>query len=329
MARLGETVAALLRGKRKAKPDPSAAARPPTGLSEVKAFGTNPGGLKMFIHRPANLAPGAPLVVVLHGCGQNAGFAGAAGWIQLADRLGFGVLAPQQRVANNPNRCFNWFQGADIGRGAGEAASIRQMVAAALASTAGDPERVYVTGLSAGGAMAAVMLAAYPELFAGGAVLSGIAYRAAEGLAEGFRVMRNGAPQRSADEWAALVRSASPHTGPWPRVSIWHGGADGVVHPDNAQAIARQWAAVHGLQERPNQVDTGAARRRTAWGSASAPAVELHLIDGFGHGAPIAGSGPEGLGHAGAFVMESGISSTLEIARFWGLDAPPHRAGRR
>jgi len=327
MASLGETVAALLRRRRKPKPEGAAAARPPAGLSEIKAFGPNPGGLKMYVHRPADLAPGAPLVVVLHGCGQNAGFAGAAGWTQLADRLGFAVVAPQQRVANNPNRCFNWFLADDIRRGAGEAASIRQMVQAALAAASGDPKRVYVTGLSAGGAMAAAMLAAYPEAFAGGAILSGIAYRGAEGLAEGFQAMRNGVRDRSADEWAALVRGASPHAGPWPRVSIWQGGADKVVNPDNARAIARQWVAVHGLQEGPNAADTGRGRRRLAWGPASAPAVELHLIEGFGHGAPIAGSGPEGLGHAGAFVMEAGISSTLEIARFWGLDA--RSGGRR
>jgi poly(hydroxyalkanoate) depolymerase family esterase len=328
MASLGETVAALLRRKRRPKPDAAADGRPPTGLSEIKAFGENPGNLKMYVHRPADLAPGAPLVVVLHGCAQNAGFAGATGWIELADRLGFAVVAPQQRVGNNPNRCFNWFLANDIRRGAGEAASIRQMVQAGLAVASGDPKRVYVTGLSAGGAMAAAMLAAYPDAFAGGAILSGIAYRGAEGLAEGFRAMRHGVRERGADEWAALVRGASPHKGPWPRVSIWQGAADAVVNPHNARAIARQWVAVHGLQEGPTQADTGRGRRRLAWGPASAPTVELHLIDGFGHGAPISGSGPDGVGHAGPFVMEAGISSTREIARFWGLDAGDRRRRR-
>src|SRR4051812_3309088 len=99
------------------------------GLSEVRGFGFNPGGLRMLTHVPKVLAPGAALVVVLHGCTQRAGsHARAAGWLALADRLGFAVLAPEQVSANNPNRCFNWFEPGDIARGSGEAASIHAMV---------------------------------------------------------------------------------------------------------------------------------------------------------------------------------------------------------
>jgi len=99
------------------------------GLSEVRGFGFNPGRLRMLVHVPEGLAPNAPLVVVLHGCTQRAGsHARAAGWVALADRLEFVVLAPEQASENNPSRCFNWFEPGDIARNSGEAASIHAKI---------------------------------------------------------------------------------------------------------------------------------------------------------------------------------------------------------
>jgi poly(hydroxyalkanoate) depolymerase family esterase len=321
MASLEETIASLLRhGRDMAKGETAR----PMRLSEGEPPGVNPGNLRMFAYRPENLAKGAATVVVLHGCGQSAAFADAVGWAELADRMGFAVLAPQQRTSNNTGRCFNWFQPADISRGSGEVASIANMTQAFVQAFDGDPAKVFVTGLSAGGAMATAMLAAYPEIFAAGAVLSGIPYRAAENVTDGFRAMGQGPRHLPPATWAELVRSASSHDGPWPRLSIWQGNADRVVHPANAASLAGQWAALHGLAETPTQVEHLGARRRSVWGGAQGPLLELHLIDGLGHGAPIAG-GPEGLGRAQEFVLEAGVDSTLEIARFWGLDAAPAR----
>jgi len=101
--------------------------------------------------------------------------------------LGFALLLPEQQRTNNPNSCFNWFQSGDIERGHGEAASIRQMVATMVSDHGIDPARVFVTGLSAGGAMTPVMLATYPEVFAGGAIIGGLPYGAATNIAAGFR----------------------------------------------------------------------------------------------------------------------------------------------
>jgi poly(3-hydroxybutyrate) depolymerase len=151
------------------------------GTRQVEGFGPDPGDLLMFEHVPDRLPAGAPLVVALHGCGQKAAlFDDESGWAGLADRLGFVLLLPQQQAANNPDLCFNFFEEGDNRRGRGEAASIAAMIAAARRRHGSDPQRVYVTGLSAGGAMAAVMLAAYPELFAGGAILAGLPYGCAD-----------------------------------------------------------------------------------------------------------------------------------------------------
>ncbi|RVD47672.1 PHB depolymerase family esterase, partial [Mesorhizobium sp. M7A.F.Ca.ET.027.03.2.1] len=112
---------------------------------------------------PADLPDGAPLVVVLHGCTQNAaGYDRHSGWSQLADEGGFALLYPEQQRANNPNLCFNWFLPADTARDRGEVFSIRQMIETMVVAHGLDRKQIFVTGLSAGGAMAAAMIATYP-----------------------------------------------------------------------------------------------------------------------------------------------------------------------
>jgi feruloyl esterase len=287
-------------------------------LVEARGFGPNPGGLRMFVRWPS--ARAAPLVVVLHGCGQSAeAYARGAGWIALAERFGFALVCPQQKVANNLGRCFNWFQRRDAARGRGEAASIRAMVDHALAEPRLDRRRVFITGLSAGGAMTAVMLAAYPEVFAGGAIIAGMPCGAAENLSEGLAAMAQGA-DRPAKDWAARARAAGGGDGPWPRVSIWQGEADSVVNPANARELVKQWTRMHGLGEAAPSVEVGEGFRRRVWRDRQGRAlVESVSLPGLGHGAPVAATGPEGLGEAGPFLIEAGVSSSLHIARFWGL----------
>src|SRR5690349_17222082 len=131
-----------------------------TRLREVRDFGSNPGNLRMFGYRPSTLADNPALVVVLHGCTQTAaGYDLGAGWSTLADRYGFALLLPEQRRSNNPNGCFNWFQPGHSRRGQGEPLSIRQMIEKSVLDYGIDRRRIFVTGLSAGGAMASIMLA--------------------------------------------------------------------------------------------------------------------------------------------------------------------------
>jgi feruloyl esterase len=274
----------------------------------------------MWSWTPADLPRGAPLVVVLHGCGQAAqGFAVGTGWLTLAERRGFALLAPEQTRANNPARCFNWFEPQDTARGRGEAASVRAMIERMFELHRLDRRRVFVTGLSAGGCMALALMAAYPEVFAAGAVIAAAPVGAASSLREAMVVLAHPAVA-DGREWAARVRTADGHTGRWPRLAVWQGQADQTVAPANAHAIAAQWLALHGVPGSPTPVEQLGPLRRSVWtGRSGEPIVELDLVEGLGHGAPIAAMGPGGLGRPAPFLLEAGVSSTLEIARFFGL----------
>lgn len=300
-------------------PDPVSS----THLIETRNFGSNPGALRMFSYLPPDIADECPLVVVLHGCTQSAaGYDLGAGWSTLADRFGFTLLLPEQQSSNNPNGCFNWFLPGDIERDRGEAASVRQMVARMVSDHRIDPTRVFVTGLSAGGAMTSVMLATYPEVFAGGAIIAGLPYGAATNVQQAFENMYQ-CPPRSARAWGDLVRLASSHKGPWPRVSVWHGGADTTVIPSNVTEIIKQWTEVHGLPARPSCETVVDGYPRQVWISgAGDEVIESYTIPHMAHGTPLAaGDADHQCGVAGPFLLEVGISSSYHIAKFFGLTA--------
>lgn len=301
-----------------------AARRRQTGdspLTEVVGFGSNPGGLRMFEHIPPGLPAGRPLVLVLHGCRQDAeSYDRGAGWASLAEERGFSVVYAQQREANNPRLCFTWFRPSEVTRDRGELMSIRQMVAHAAERAASDAERIFITGLSAGGAMTAAMLANYPALFAGGAIIAGLPFGAARDATRAFDAMDE-APERTAREWGDLVRKVSPRIGRKPAISIWHGTADDTVALSNGHALAEQWRDLYRLPKEAF-VDKRMKRGHTRiWPDKEGSAlVTLHEIDGMGHGTPVARG--EGGGYATSaepFMLEAGFSSTLEIAREWGL----------
>ena len=294
-------------------------------LTEMAVFGDNPGNLRMLSYVPDALPAGAPLVVVLHGCTQTADeYDRGTGWSTLAERFGFALLLPEQRRANNANLCFDWFQAEDIIRGGGEVASIAGMVTAMIDTHRIDRRRVYVTGLSAGGAMTAALLATYPDVFAGGAVIAGLPFGSAHGMSEAFGAMGQGRV-RSARELGDRVRAASPHQGPWPTVSIWQGTSDTTVNPVNADELRKQWADVHGVADAAStdRVVDGAAHR--VWRNArDREVVETYTITGLGHATPIdPGTADEdaqcGTAGASRFIVPAGISSTYLIAESWGL----------
>ncbi len=320
MPGLQDTIAALMRHRKRPLP---AQRRAVSRMQETTNFGANPGALRMLVYRPDFLPPGAPLVVVLHGCTQSAeAYAHGAGWLDLADRHGFIVVAPEQTQANNPSLCFNWFNPGDVRRDEGEAASIRAMVDVAVRAFGADPTRIFVTGLSAGGAMTSALLAAYPEVFAAGAVVAGLPHGAAASVQEAFAAMAAAQP-REQQHWGDKVRAASAHAGPWPRIAIWHGDADATVRPGNRDAIIAQWRDVHDLNLTPTRTDNLAGHRREVWANAAGdPTIECVTIGGMGHGAAVGAAGPDGCGEAGPYLIETGLSSAQEIARFFGIAKP-------
>lgn len=319
MSGLNTTLASLSRHARTwSERVGQAASSAPSSLDAVADFGANPGRLEMRVHVPEILPPSPALVVVLHGCTQNAGYAEGAGWTELADAHGFVVVCPQQSASNNPKTCFNWFDPRHTARGEGEAASIRAMIEHAAVTYGIDRARIFVTGLSAGGAMTTALLAAYPEVFAGGAIVAGLPYGTAHNVQGALESMFQGRAHPAA-EWGGLVRAASTHRGPWPKLSVWHGDADTTVKVMNAAEIVKQWRDVHGLPETPSERGTLGGQPRAVWRDAAGEAViEQVTIAGMGHGTPLA-VGQKGGGTAGPFLLDVGIASTRHIAAFWGL----------
>ena len=291
-----------------------------TRLCPLQAFGTNPGALLAYVHVPTSLPKNAPLVVVLHGCTQSAAaYDRTSGWSELADEQGFVLLYPEQDRANNANGCFNWFEVGDTRRDSGEALSIRQMIAAVQERHAIDPGRIFVTGLSAGGAMAATMLATYPEVFAGGAIIAGLPHGVANGMIQAFDRMRaHGLP--SDFKLQAALSDASSHKGPWPTVSVWHGSADSTVGVGNAEAVLAQWRGVHGLSKQPSAVEQIDGATHRSWRGANGRVLlEATIVPGMGHGTPIKTKGDDAYGVAAPYMLDVSISSTAQIARAWGI----------
>lgn len=289
-------------------------------LAAVTDFGDNPGALDMFEYVPAGLPAGRPVVVVMHGCTQTAAAMEAAGWDALADTYGFAVVYPQQRSANQQLECFSWYAPEDTARGGGEAASIVAMVDAELARHGGARDRVYVTGMSAGGAFVTVMLAAYPDRFRAGSVMSGLVYGCAKDVASASSCQQmTSSAQRSAMAWGDAVRAADPgFAGPWPRVQIWQGASDYTVAPANATELVKQWTDVRGASAEAEATDTVTTATRTRYAGG---AVELYLVSGMGHAIAI-GTDPDGTCPAtsgGAFFTDEKICSTLRAAEFFGL----------
>lgn len=300
----------------------------PTRLAQLSEFGTNPGNLKAWHYIPREVTGKCPLVVVLHGCTQAArGFDEGSGWSALAETYGFAVVFPEQQRANNLNLCFNWFSPGDTKRGTGETLSIAQMIESMIHHHNVDEQRVFITGLSAGGAMTSVMLATYPEKFAGGAILAGLPHGAAASVMEALQQMKAHTP--SARTSGQSIQDATGHSGKWPTISIWHGTADSVVDQSNADAILKQWLHVHGLADIPDDTDLVDHHPHKIWRDrAGKLIVEEYRVTGMGHGVPLAAGGEDGFGIPGAFMLEAGISSTVLSAQTWGLLSGVPRIGR-
>ena len=313
------------------------AAPAPSGGWEEVVVSHAGGRRRAFVHAPAGLEPGqpVPLVCMLHGCTQDpASFAAATGMNEVADRHGFVVVYPQQERAENPQGCWNWFEPGHQERGAGEPASLAAVVRHVLGTTAPwtiDADRVFVAGLSAGGAMAAILAATYPDLFAAAAVHSGLAYRSAAGMGPAFAAMSRGSQAPDADGRA--VRSAmGRHARPLP-LAVVHGDADTTVAPVNGRQLLEQFMAAnraaapdagsldleHPASAATEQAPGGHGYSRRRWtGRDGALLHELVTVQGMGHA--WSGGTP-----GGSFTDPRGPGASALAWRFFA-DAVPARA---
>jgi len=234
----------------------------------------------------------------------------------LADRVGLALVLPTQSPDSNRQGCFNWFRPAEVARGLGEAGSIRAMVAEAVRRFASNPRAIYVVGLSAGGAMAVAMLAAYPRCSP--PALRSPACRSGPPPVPPRRLLawrRQG--QSTARPTPGPIRSALP---PRPATTVpaasvdlaWRHGHRG--GPANARLLAGQWCALHGLAEAPSTTTQHGPSLHETWGDAAKPQVELWTIPAMLHGYPVAAAAVPS-----SAMMPVGISATHRIARFWRL----------
>ncbi len=183
-----------------------------------------------------------PLLVMLHGCTQDPDdFAAGTGMNELADEHGFYVLYPRQSLEANPSRCWNWFNHHHQQRDRGEPALIADLAMAVATQYGLDRQRIYIAGLSAGGAMAAIVAAAYPEIFAAAGVHSGLARGSAGNVLEALEVMKHGhcgaGPRRVANGVGFTSAAASARAQITVPTIVFHGDADETVHPSNGEQV--------------------------------------------------------------------------------------------
>jgi poly(hydroxyalkanoate) depolymerase family esterase len=285
-------------------PGPQARRAPPSG-SRPEAFitgrhggaGTAGRDYKLYIPPDADGDP-RPLVVMLHGCTQDADdFAAGTRMNEAARMHGFYVLYPVQSKQANPQKCWNWFKHTHQQRERGEPALIAGMVRALAAAHAIDPRRIYVAGLSAGGAMAAILGQTHPDLFAAIGVHSGLAAGSATDLPSALQAMKSGA-------------AAAPRPGPGVPTIVFHGTGDRTVSPVNGEQVFG--AAVGGpVQAEPVASPGSRGVTRRVSRSASGEALsEYWLVDG----APHAWSGGSS---AGSYTDMRGPDATAEMVRFF------------
>ncbi|BDB24255.1 PHB depolymerase family esterase [Cupriavidus sp. P-10] len=289
------------------RPDSKHAAPHDVGHFSQRTFVNQAGSRTYKLYVPAGRrAEPMPLVVMLHGCTQDADdFAAGTQMNALADKLGFMVLYPIQATENNPSKCWNWFRPGDQQAGKGEPSIIAGMAREVIASHSIDARRVYIAGLSAGGAMAAVLIQRYPELFAAAGVHSGLPAGSAHDLPSALGAMKGG---------KGIGRSRSgavPPASTGRPMIVFHGDADHTVHPSNGDRLVAPFE-----QDRPRQQTE---RRNVAGGHdytrhrITTPAgvdAEYWIVHGAGH-AWAGGS------RQGSYTDPKGPDASAEMLRFF------------
>ena len=279
----------------------------PKGAQFLTATFSNHAGSRSYkLYVPSGYCAGqaVPLFVMLHGCTQSPDdFAVGTRMNEAAEEHTCLVAYPAQTSAANPQKCWNWFNEADQQRDAGEPSLIAGITGAVMRDYSVDPRRIYVAGLSAGGAAAAIMGHTYPDLFAAIGVHSGLACGAARDMPSAFAAMQRG---NDGLAHAATSRRIVP-------VIVFHGDRDSTVNPRNAEAVVTQAAQGARLRARTEEGQSpgGHAYRRTLHADTDGQTiVEQWTVRGAGH-AWFGGS------PAGSYTDPRGPDATGEMLRFF------------
>lgn len=292
-----------------------------TGTFSAHEFSNAAGSRPYKLYVPGGVsAARRPMVVMLHGCTQSADdFAAGTRMNRLADELGFLVLYPEQTAQANPSRCWNWFKPQDQRRGGGEPAVIAGMVGDVAARHDVDPRRVFVAGLSAGAAMAVVLGEAYPELFAGVGVHSGLPYASARDVPSAMAAMKGGRSGLPGLQGALAAGAHGQLTQAVPTI-VFHGDRDHTVQQANADEIVRHAVHAHravagddGLLVRSEAGVAAGGRRYSTTVHADAQGctqVESWTLHGAGH----AWSGGDA---GGSYTDPAGPDASAEMMRFF------------
>lgn len=270
------------------------------------------------LHVPGGAGARPGLIVLLHGCTQDAEDV-AAGTRLDARAAGRGllVLCPEQDAAAHPQRCWRWFEEAHQGRRGGEPAALRELVDRVVTEHGVDPDRVYLAGLSAGAGMAVVLASVHAERFAAVAAHSGVPYAAAGREADAAEVLRGGGP--TVEVLARRLREAVPGDARLPRLLAIHGADDDVVRPETSRRLVAAWLAAAAdpagpppppdREERIAAGGDGFSCLRRRWGPPDRPGVEAWFVDGLGHA--WSGGSPDG-----TFTEPAGPDATGIVLRF-------------
>jgi feruloyl esterase len=296
-------------------------------LTKIENFGNNPGNLKMFIHTNSKKDTSKlPLVIVLHGCGQNAkDVSELTGWNKLADLNNFVVLYPQQKLLNNPNLCFNWFYNHDIEKNQGEGESIFQMISYAKKHYSVDSNRIYITGLSAGAAMSVVLTATHPELFKAGAIFAGGAYKMATNPMDGIKAML-GKKYIPKEKLVEEVKKQNPKfKGQYPALIVYQGLNDPIVNYKSASLLINQWTGINKSDTIPDKTERSFMGikdiTRTEYSDTMGrTTVIFYEVNDLGHRLMIKPGKKENEGgQTGMFGVNKGFHSTYQTAKEFGI----------
>lgn len=297
-------------------------------LTKIESFGSNPGNLKMFINNNEQNHDTIlkPLVIVLHGCGQSASdVAELSGWNKLADLNNFMILYPQQKILNNPNLCFNWFNNGDINKGQGESESIYQMIYFIRKHYLIDSTRIFITGLSAGAAMSVVMMAIHPESFKCGAIFAGGAYKMATNPISAISSMA-GKKYVLKETLIKNVAEQNPaYKGKYPTLIVYQGLNDPIVNHKNSTFLINQWTGINNCDTIPDKIENNflniADIKRMEYNDTSGRTVLLfYEINNLGHRLMVkpGNSYNEG-GQTGIFGVNKNFHSTFQTASEFGI----------